>query len=345
MKSNLISKFLHSKNKLSILALFLLLCVDVATALWKNHLTPWWVIVIPAIPLIAEIIYIVRQKNQPTNIPAFFTKLVSSAVMPSLTGVAYLLAFLMHISWISDGVLGLITEANCDMWVPALVGGGGLIVLTLFCPVGIRYKQPDSTIIFVSGISKLATRDDYKEINLRTLVRELQNIPDGNTAKCRMLILQTDAEHDIKSVAEHPDIPADIDFDHTTTEEQLKQIIRTVALKEFPEKRWIEDMEIEFTPPCNYNDFNECFDAISQRVERLDTVKNQLVFNLSPGTGIVGSLMTLLAIDANRRLLYYSQDNSLDDSERLIEIKKTGIQMRNLLSQALETLEGSEEER
>ncbi len=337
MKSNLIPKFLHSKNKLSILALFLLLCVDVATALWKNHLTPWWAIVIPAIPLIAEIIYIVRQKNQPTNIPAFFTKLVSSAVMPSLTGVAYLLAFLMHISWISDGVLGLITEANCTHWVSTVVAVCGLVVLTIFCPVGRKKKNDNATTIFISGMSSLPKNKDivYEKLNVRPLVSVLQNMSD--TDNCRMLILKSKQNSipepllDFLGISEQA---RQLDND----DDRLRLIIRTVALKEFREKKWIATMPIDFTDECDYDNFSNCYNEIAERVERLDTEDNKLVFNLSPGTTVVSALMTILAIDSQRTLFYYSQDDNLSNTKRLIEVNKSSIPLRNLLSQALESL-------
>ena len=73
-------------------------------------------------------------------------------------------------------------------------------------------------------------------------------------------------------------------------------------------------------------------------MERLDTEDNKLVFNLTPGTTVVSALMTILAIDSQRTLFYYRQGDVPPNTKRLIEVNKSNIPLRNLLSQALESL-------
>ena len=43
------------------------------------------------------------------------------------------------------------------------------------------------------------------------------------------------------------------------TEEQLRALIRTVAKREFPAKKWIATMTVNFTEPQDYNDFPQCY--------------------------------------------------------------------------------------
>ena len=74
-------------------------------------------------------------------------------------------------------------------------------------------------------------------------------------------------------------------------------------------------------------------------VRENDNDSNVLFFNLTPGTGVVGSLMTLMAIDGDRSLYYFSQDSRLQEDKRLKVVDKSQIPLKNLLSQALETLE------
>ena len=78
---------------------------------------------------------------------------------------------------------------------------------------------------------------------------------------------------------------------------------------------------------------------VIKQLLKKDDSGHQLIFNLTPGTGIVGALMTLLAIDGDRSLFYYSQDKSLPDTLRIKEVDKSKIPLESLLSQALERLE------
>ena len=59
---------------------------------------------------------------------------------------------------------------------------------------------------------------------------------------------------------------------------------------------------------------------------------------MTPGTATMSSVMSLIAIDGDRRLFYYSQDKKLPIELRLKEVYKKEIPLENLLSQALENV-------
>lgn len=110
---------------------------------------------------------------------------------------------------------------------------------------------------------------------------------------------------------------------------------------EFPDKKEeIEALDICFTTPCDYDLFEECYTVLDEAVRHEDEPNAQLCFNLTPGTGIVGSLMTLFSIDADRLLFYYAQFTSdyRSNHERVQEAKKEKIHLESLLSQALQKL-------
>ena len=124
-------------------------------------------------------------------------------------------------------------------------------------------------------------------------------------------------------------------------EDSLRILIKEVAKIEFPLKTWIDNMKIEFTPACDYNVFDQCFNTLLPIVKAKDDISHRLIFNLTPGTGIVGSLMTLMAIDSDRELFYYSQEKNEEDSDmnRLKRIEKKNVPLQNILSQAIATLD------
>ena len=87
-------------------------------------------------------------------------------------------------------------------------------------------------------------------------------------------------------------------------------------------------MEITFSnESIDYNEDSDfAYHRISEEVELLDDASHQLYFNLTPGTGVISSLMMLLAIDGDRKLYYYSQQrpNFKSDNVKNEQVEYTG---------------------
>ena len=56
------------------------------------------------------------------------------------------------------------------------------------------------------------------------------------------------------------------------------------------------------------------------------------------GTVTMSSVMTLIAVDGDRDLYYYSQDTNQSECLRMKKVNKSMIPLENLLSQALENI-------
>ena len=123
----------------------------------------------------------------------------------------------------------------------------------------------------------------------------------------------------------------------------LKEIIRTTALLEFSDETpFIQRLKIEFTEEsCDYDNFEDCFRTLDKAIRKEDDKNHALYFNLTPGTGIIGSLMTLFSIDSDRKLFFYSQFSEIDKNKRIKPVDKMKLPLENLLSQALEKMKGN----
>ena len=255
----------------------------------------------------------------------------------------------------------------------------GLIITGWFFPEGgLIPKDNKSRVVFFSGISLVPSgangrKVEYSKFNIIPIVRMLQTVFDENGQfkgkPCKLVILNSDAKENLnvgnsdyeypvltgiltgpnpvgssgfwKKDAEHLSIKKTSDDRTTLREEKLRNIIKDAALIEFPDKKEeIEALDICFTTPCDYDLFEECYTVLDEAVRREDEPNVQLCFNLTPGTGIVGSLMTLFSIDADRLLFYYAQFTSdyRSNHERVQEAKKEKIHLESLLSQALQKL-------
>ena len=268
------------------------------------------------------------------------TKLLTNAIAPRWIGVFYLLSFAVHIGWLADTIMYLYVDINLyKVLISIVICLTGLTVVVLFFPDGRKPKSNDPVTVFISGMSNVSLPKDnnYSLLNLRPLVRMLQHTPDGDVAQCEMLILLSKINPDIKPVLAL--LGDTTDISKMSTLSQLELLIKLTAKREFPNKKWIDSMQVTFTTQCDYNDFSQCYNTLVKYITKLDDRNHRLILNLSPGTVVISSLMTLMAIDGDRELYYYSQDNSLPDERRMQQVDKKQIPLYNLLSQALEKMD------
>lgn len=280
------------------------------------------------------------------------------------------------------------TANFCDVMIAAGTCVLGMAALICFFPVGSSQKAAGSSKVFVSGMSFISVpRDGYDKLNLIPLVRILQ-LMEQTKSHCRLIILKTSAlvkyskdnpdkfvgqtetffkvmqviKAEYDKVSKYyggtnedpaPDFNRMLDDIRNSTdeEEQVEILIRAIVFTEFPDRRWMNGLlDIEFTKACDYNkDFEGCFAELNSSVSPLDDENHQLYFNCTPGTSTVGSVMTLLAIDGDRKLYYYSQEEmtagmtpleKLDFKAKLLKpVDKNKIPLYNLLSQALDKFE------
>jgi hypothetical protein len=316
-----------------------------------------------------------------------FTKLMANAIAPSWWGAFYLLFFVIHIGWLTNGSFDLYKSDNTnirDIVISLVTGLIGLLVLICFFPDGKVDKKKAKKIVFVSGISKLQTYTSYDFLNLIPLISTLsmafRKNDDGNVSInynniSKFLILNSSVfkddsfslpkvELDITKHKEYIDkieklkeifknsivietnekkepikiiVTLGIDYDKSSNsvKEKLRYIIKDAAMLEYPEQsELIRNLRIDFTEACDYDSFKQCFETLNDAIKKEDNNEQRLFFNLTPGTGIVGSLMTLFSIDKDRELFFYAQMTS----KLLLPVDKSRLPLENLLSQALEKI-------
>lgn len=283
------------------------------------------------------------------------TKLLANAITPRWLGVLYLFFFVVHIGWLTNSAMSLFVPSYSfdDIVNATFICIGGTFVLILFFPDGREKKEKDAKEIIVSAMSliNVPRSGNYVDLNLRPLVRILQ---DRQINNCELLILRSDynkmTDDDLSKSINNV---MEFLFTHTNEDkslvasilngkpilQQLETLIKKVAQIEFPEqKEEIEKIKIDWTEPCDYNVFKSCHDVLTRKIKEKDDLNHRLICYVSPGTSLVGAIITLMAIDGDRELYYYSQEKNKDDSKRLMLVNKNDIPLKNLLSQALETL-------
>lgn len=361
------------RDKFSVWVLLLVLIVETFSILAMRTHQLWFWAVVAVLTIAIFIIWSMGNKAgfefKPKSVVA--SNLLANAIAPRAISAFYLLFFIIHIGWLSDGTLNLFLsnayKCWCEILISFAIGSMGLFFLIVFFPKS-GEKGNVTKAIFFSGIS-LPTipfvpndkpqTDEYKysKLNLRPLVRMLQKADNVN---CELYILKsdglTDSENMHNKLSNVYKLITQKEFDdsmlnNSANKETSKTIkmtellIRECAKREFPQKDWLDNLKITWTKEaCDYDNFNECFQAINAHVLKMDDKNHSLYFNLTPGTACVGGVMTLLAMDPKRSLYYYRQkeDIDLDDEKRLVPIEKDYESLKRVFSGALENIRKTE---
>mgnify|MGYP002621946934 CR=1 FL=1 len=397
------TKLLHRRDTYSTLAFLLVLIAEVYIIYGLKNMSLDFAIPAVFVGLIVFLAAIGRLYGHHEFWPqsTIFTKLMANAIAPSRLGAFYLLFFIIHLGWITDGSLNLFKSDNYDtndVLISVYTGCIGLFFLICFFPEGKVDKSKAKRVVLVSGISKLnIKKETYKGddidvevgiislFNLVPLVRFFNLIfyskQIGVQDVKKLLILSSDVHYsrnffanaaiDITWFIEHgktqnplfnkdrireytdgnghttyayyvvspPNKDLSFEDSHKETDNLLRTIIKIAALQEFPDQEdFINHLQIEFTSSCNYDDFEQCFQNLDVAIKKEDNNQQLLYFNLTPGTGIVGSLMTLFSIDKDRELYFYAQNSS----KELLAVDKSKLPLENLLSQALDKIKEKE---
>ena len=304
---------------------------------------------------------------------ATLRKMLANAISPTWLGVSYLMAFVLHIGWTSNALNSLFV--GTDDWLQAFtsftISAIGMTVLIVFFPEGKVDKSEARKVVFISGISMIGmNKNDDKKliISLRNvvplvsildLVLKEKSVKQENVGE--LLILDTDGHQkmimDLIATGDWDnylvdtygaeDDPRRIPLSWRPTPGDMKGVqnflvwlIKFTAKLKYPgNETFIDSLKISFMDkPCDFDKFDQCFRVVKNAVDSVDNHEHLLYFNLTPGTGIVGSLMTLFAIDDNRRLYYYPQKTP---GAVMTEANKSKVPLENLLSQALENMRNS----
>ncbi len=355
---------LEKRDYFSIVALALVLVGEIAFLLKVNGFVgcfSYWII-LAAVALIIILALVGLLLGERFNIRSVnLTKLFANAIAPRRLGVLYLFFFVLHLGWLTNAVMNLFipTEIFTEVAISMCVCLVGMLSIVAFFPDGRIKKDENATKVFVSGISAISTRSNGEEKpNLRPLVSILHETKEDEN-KCEMLILHSDyysnptnfskinenmesyKNYILKKIFAEDQNSFNNDFAVAKGyNEQLRTIIKYMAMVEFPEKKWIKNhLTITFTEEANYDDFYDCYKKISKPLKERDDVNHKLYFNLTPGTNSAAALMTLLAIDGSRKLFFYKQKLNVDVvSKRVVEVDKSDIPLNSLLSQALDSI-------
>ena len=351
-----------TRDKYCVFALILISVAEVTAIAAMRSLNGLWLWIVAAVATFAILIVaLIGNSNGLDFRPksGVASNLLANAITPRTISAFYLLFFVVHIGWISDSTLNLFLPKEYTEWTEVIVsfitGSLGLLFLVVFFPRSEDASGKNKVI--VSGISipsvpylspEPSEEERYRALNLRPLVRTLQLV-SNDERECSLLILWSNGLDSSLPVnfSKVYKLITRKDYDNSNTlgvKEMAEVLIRECAKREFPDKaNLINNMKIRWTDSCDYDDFGTCFKTLNKEINALINKNHSLLFNMTPGTTLIGGVITLLAMDPQRSLYYYRQSKAItDDNNRLLPVVKDYESIKNLLSGTLENIRKNE---
>jgi hypothetical protein len=308
------------------------------------------------------------------------SKLLSNAIAPRKLGIAYLFAFVVHIGWITNSTFDILKDEchSCLPLVVAVVGI--LILVYFFPDAKSKQgSNPQKVFITgISNFSWRPAleknqknkvnliSDQIEGLNMIPLVRMFVKVIGGRTDNCKIVVLLSDAyvkindkiketfacEYEgnlvpVANMVKSINIAVG-EYEKNNDKDKLEVFLRKV-IKAFilytleidnEKSQAINNIKIEFTKACDYNNYQNCFDVLDKKIDELEkeSDNNEFIFNLTSGNVVVSSVMTLFSIDPERKLYYYSQDPEVSIDKKVLITEKDRLPILRVLSKIMDKI-------
>ena len=297
------------------------------------------------------------------------TKLLASVIRSRTLHIIYLCLFILHISCLGSVTHSFLIEDN------ELLDGIVMIIITMGCAVLIitfpnpKRKEKNENKVFISGISKFSFKKEViEEFQLYPIIREFfvikskialkegdkmhiilskdinlnyieQRISEIQTPKFLKSIKGYNSQESVDwFIQEISKIELNNDNFYKTITNFIKLHAKYTYYDNKEFLKLIDNLEITYSPPANYNNFKECFDITRTILEEYEKAGYDVIINSSPGTATLTSALTILSMASNRQLLYYSQDETIEIKDKMIEIMENKINFKEFIENVSEEL-------
>jgi hypothetical protein len=302
------------------------------------------------------------------------TKLLASVIQPRLINITYLSVFVLHVACLGNAIFALLAGNSFSVIILnigiiiCILGGCFYLVYTF--PYS-KTKERNGHNVFFSGIPMISlspnNRDPYIEgLNLYPVVRAFcvlairrENIVLKEGDKMCILLSKDLTDRYVKGIIEKAksavyegkngsqeavqwfnDSISKIEVENV--EETIGDFIKIFAKYAFYENKelckTIDGIEINFSPSVNYNDFENCYQKAKNSLDSYEKEGYDIIVNCSPGTTTLSAALTILSMESNRRLLYYSQNEKVEIENKMIEIMDNKLHFKDIIEKISEEL-------
>jgi hypothetical protein len=322
------------------------MCLDsvVENGLINAHCISWYLWAIFGITLITTIVALILIKHYEKESAGKVTRnekmalLIQNSCRGRWADIMYVLAFLLYLNWLPNITLLCIQENNELSLIRLVVYGIGVFLLVYGKPTfgSCKDSKVEERTVLVSGLSTLSITSSGKpnseaffmpfdkfpniekvevlltdaffkgNTKVETSKNSSNNTSNSNQSDDNTILGKTLKYKELMKQKVH----SDGSVSTADVESTLKTfILECISLKDNYKGK---DVEVIFSEAANYNSFEDCNNKSVQLIKSANkkgqAYKDEnMVINITPGTSIVSSVMTLNSIKGDRIMVYVDQ--------------------------------------
>lgn len=290
-----------------------------------NETVLWWLIGV--IGIFCLFLFTIIRRHERLSVDHSVSKneklalMIQNSCHGRFTDIIYVLAFLLFLDWLPDSISSCVHGGSSG--VSILIFLVGMVLLVYGKPT--LYNQSESVAedrkVLVSGFSTITPYncepffEPFKEFrNIEKVVVLMTDNPVGN--------IQSDNQTSLTDIQERTAIlQQEVDcirkcsalqdndlYRRAVDDAVIKYIKDCIKIQGYPEGKGVD---VILSDPVDYNSFKKCNEEsvkiINQVISEGDYEDKNLLVNITPGTAIVHSVMTLNSIKGDRLLVYVNQ--------------------------------------
>ena len=318
---------------------------------------PWWTITMLILLIACEILVVSKAYHQPNNILsltpwlvvlplvgiflimviigvyrkvyAFDKLIIKDFLANSLAGgyvaITFLITFLITCALVPTVIRDFVAGEQLAWWGPIVcILAIPLEVLIYPITTGEKPFRLEEREILVSAIS--ASTAERQNDGFCYPFKSCINIKE-------LWVIVSPQSLEMAQTA-HPDIS---DPSQAMTEHIKSLLLEREPYKDKPEQ--ISELQIHISKPVEFNDFDDCYLKAKELFNKIGEEKaSRTIVNISPGTAMISSVLSMFAIQGNRMLGYNKQNkesNSFTVSEANV------LSMKELIEEMIIEIQNS----
>lgn len=269
------------------------------------------------------------------------SRFLSNALGLRPLNLIFAFVFTMHLSWLCDESFELMFQNNNPL-LYSLIRIGiilvGLLYIFFIFPdskVTDKYIPEEKRTVLISGLSNISIFNmegkfapnfetfilpfsKFKNIrkiliitsssplkSLDIMVKNIDKLPNDCLKKYyREYVEKVESEKNSKEVTEN-------------IKHALEELIKK-SIKLYYDDIDISKLEFIFTDPVSYDNMELINNALLSKLTTIKEPDEEILINISPGTSVIGGVLSISAIKGDRLLVYTKQNTDSQENELLI---------------------------
>lgn len=308
---------------------------------WNPYV--YWLIVALGFCVLSLIVIKIREKKEKDGFGELnhnwkdkVILIVSNTCSGNLLDIIVVISFFGFVAWIPDSISDFIKSESWPIRSLLYLTGLGMMIWgkpNVYTRGG--SVPDDERRLLISGMSNVSNMNiaplikafgKYKNIDTMTILLSntiwkgydrIDPMKESNTLLSKALKEYKSRIEEL-CLSENSILKRN-EKNTAVVENALRDLLDVYIKENYPFYKG-KDIEIDFSAPVDYNNFDECNDECFNRLNYImqkNALKekytdNNIVVNTSPGTSVVTSVLTINAIKGDRAMIYTKQDHSGD---------------------------------